>query len=81
MLRGKIMRRAVALAAMSLTIVVMSPCSGAFAAWTCQAESVSGTASGAGASRREAQDRALGNCAATSQRFAICRIVTCHWGR
>ena len=75
------MRRAIAVAATSLAIVVMSPCSGAFAAWICQSESASGTASGVGSSRKEAEDRALGNCAATSHRFAICRIVSCHWGR
>jgi len=81
MFRGEIMRRAVALAAVSLAMVAMSPCPDAFAAWICQSESASGTASGAGSSRKEAEDRALGNCAATSQRFAICRIVTCHRGR
>jgi hypothetical protein len=78
---GKIMRRAVALTLMALSIAVLAPCSGASAAWNCQAESGSGTASGAGSSRKEAEDRALGNCAATSARFAICRIVTCRWGR
>ena len=60
MFRGEIMRRAVALAAVSLAMVAMSPCPAAFAAWICQSESASGTASGAGSSRKEAEDRALG---------------------
>jgi len=66
---------------MSPSIVVLSPCSGAWAAWLCQAESISGSACGAGSFRKESQDRALGNCAAASQRFAIRRIVSCRWGR
>jgi hypothetical protein len=59
----------------------MAPSSSARAAWLCQAESGSGSASGVGSSHKEAEDRALGNCAATSARFAICRIVSCRWGR
>jgi hypothetical protein len=60
------------------TVVLLFPSGAAAAAWTCQAESASGTGSGGGPSRKEAEDRALGYCAAKSARFSVCRIVTCH---
>jgi len=79
---GKLMRRAVALTVMLFAIIALALPSGARASsWTCQAESLSGSASGGGGSRQEAEDRALGNCAAHSARFAICRIVICRRGR
>jgi hypothetical protein len=75
------MSRAVALALILISIAVLAFPSGArAAAWTCQAESTSGGASGGGASRKEAEDRALAFCAANSVRFSECRIVTCHRG-
>ncbi len=76
------MSRAVALSLIALAFVALGFPTGVKAAsWTCQAESLSGTASGGGASRKDAEDRALGNCAASSARFAICRIVVCRRGR
>jgi hypothetical protein len=64
-----------------VALLVSSAPSRAWAAWTCEAESPSGSATGIGASRKEAEDRALSNCAGASARFAICRIYTCHRGR
>jgi len=76
------MRRAVAVIVILVAIAVLAVPSGAWASsWMCQAESGSGFASGGGSSRKEAEDRALGNCAATSARFAACRIVRCERAR
>jgi hypothetical protein len=79
------MRRAVAVSciafAIAFSFVVLLPAGALASAWACQAESASGAATGVGSSRKEAEDRALGNCAANSARFAICRIVICRHGR
>ena len=77
------MNRAVAIVSAALLLAAFAP-RPAHAAWTCFAESNSGSASASEASRKEAEDRALANCATASARFAICKIVKCqrahgHW--
>ena len=80
------MRRAVAVASISTAIfalLALSFPSGAAAAywtWTCQAESNGASSAGDGDTKKEAQDRALGNCASRSARFAECRILKCSRG-
>jgi hypothetical protein len=82
------MGRAAAFASIASAFVILSLPSGARAAawsltwsvswiWTCQAASTGGGSSGEGAARKEAEDRALGNCAARSARFSECRIYKC----
>ena len=73
------MGRAVALALTVLAIVLCLPSAARAAHWTwiCQAASTGGGSSGDGATRKEAEDRALGNCAARSARFSECRIFKC----
>ncbi|MFZ3357854.1 MAG: hypothetical protein WCA56_08965 [Xanthobacteraceae bacterium] len=74
------MRRAAVLAFIASAVVVLGPISGAMAAsssWTCQAASSGGASSGDGATRKEAEDSALANCAARSARFSICRAFNC----
>jgi hypothetical protein len=75
------MRRAVVVTVIIAIGILCVPSGASASSWTCQAESGSGGASGGGSSRKEAEDRALGNCAATSARFAACRIVRCERGR
>ena len=87
--REQALARAAALALILSAIVLLSVPSGVRAAhwapiwtpiwtWTCQAVSAGGGSSGDGATRKEAEDRALGNCAARSARFSECRIYKCN---
>jgi hypothetical protein len=77
--KGEGMKAAACVIALSLAVLVLPR--QAAAAWTCEAESGSGTGAGAGTSRKEAEDHALGYCAANSARFAMCRIIQCRRGR
>jgi hypothetical protein len=76
------MRRHLAVASISIAMLCLP--SGVRAAhwtWTCQAASAGGGSSGDGATRKEAEDQALGNCAARSVRFSECRIFKCSRAR
>jgi hypothetical protein len=78
--RGQAMMRLAAPAIFAFAFCMLSLSSPAAAMWTCRAESGSGSAVTAGSSKKEAQDTVLADCAARSQRFATCRIVSCKFG-
>jgi hypothetical protein len=72
------MRRTAALTLIAFAVAApFTPSAARASQWNCLAESKSGSASATEASRQEAEDRALANCASISARFAICKIVKC----